>query len=403
MKSSLGRISGAVRALTQFKEEDDPGPLIPGHRLRAIGAELEDVVGLSSGSQSDVSPHPDVYEAARRAYDERVGPAGQWGLPEFRAAVADKLSRVGGAAFDPDREILPTIGCQFAIFATILILVDPGDEVLIMDPEYPNIAPLVHLAGGKPVYVPYDRAGDGWAFNPDRLRSCISPATKLFVFSNGANPTGVLMTPGDLKEIARLAEDHGFYVFSDEENEGISFDGYEHTSITSLGSGSGRLIAGFSFSKAYAMSGFRIGYMVAPDWIVDFAADLVYLTVQSAPTVSQKAAIAALTEPVQKWLRANAEKLQEKRDYAAERLNSMPGIRCGVPRGCYFLFPEIRDLGLPSIEFTERLLREEKVLVRPGEPYGPSGSDFVRVSFCVSPENLAEGLDRFERFVRRLG
>ncbi len=401
MKSSLGRVSKAVRALTQYKDEDDSGPLIPGHKLRSLASGLEGVVGLSSGSQSDVSAHPAVYEAARKAYDARIGPAGQWGLREFRVAVAEKLQRVSGATVDPDREILPTIGCQYAIFAAILILVDPGDEVLIMDPEYPNIAPLVSLVGGVPVYVPYHRQGASWIFKPEQVESRISPATKLFIFSNGANPTGVLMTADDLKAIAALASRHNFYVFADEENEGIAFDGRKHASMNSLPDARDRVIAGFSFSKAYAMSGFRIGYMVGPDWILDFASDLVYLTVQSCPTVSQRAAIVALSETVQEWLRANAVKLQAKRDFAVDRLNSMPGVRCSIPSGCYFLFPEIKDLGLPSSVFAERLLKEEKVLVRPGEPYGPSGVDHVRVSFCVSQEDLAEGLNRFERFVRR--
>jgi aspartate/methionine/tyrosine aminotransferase len=210
------------------------------------------------------------------------------------------------------------------------------------------------------------------------------------------------MTPEDLMAIGRMAEAHNFMLFADEENEHIAFDNKKHVSMTSFPRFRDRVIAGFSFSKAYAMSGFRIGYMVGPAWLVDFAADLTYLAVQGCAALSQKAAIVALSLPVADWLEANALNLQHKRDFAVARLNSMPGVRCSTPSGCYFLFPEIRTLGLSSTEFTERLQTEEKVLVRPGVAYGCCGEGHVRMSFGVSEVDLEEGLDRFERFVKRL-
>lgn len=389
--------------LREFEAEGLPSPTLAAHRLKDLGAGLKGVVSLSAGGQI-ASPAPEtVVAAAKQALDDgAVHSAGPNGLKIFREAAAEKLRRDNGINADPETEIIATIGAQLPIFASLAILVDPGDEVLIMEPEYAAIAPIIRMFNGIPVSVPYTEGEREWQFDVAELERRITDKAVLFIFSNGSNPTGVNYSQADLEAISVLARQHNLMVFADEEYEYINFDGRRHYSIAALPSMKERCITAFSFSKTFSMSGFRIGYMVAPAWVVDYTSDMIRFTIQSCPSVSQYAAIPILKGHFHEWLDETMLDLQKKRDYAVERLNAMPGIKCAIPRGCYFLFPNMRETGLSSMEFAERLLLEERVSVIPGMSFGRLGEGHVRVSGCVGWEGLRGGLDGFERLVRRL-
>lgn len=397
-----GRVSQAAQRflLREFEADGLPSPTLAAHHLKDLGAGLKNVISLSAGGQiARLSPDV-VLSAARQAINDGiVHTASATGLKEFREAVSHKIKRDNGFIVDPDSEVVATIGCQLPIVGTIQILVDPGDEVLIMEPEYASIAPVIRMVGGIPVPVPYLEGSAGWSFDPTELERRASRA-KLLMFSNGSNPTGILFTQDQLEAIARISKANGFMVFSDEEYEYITFDGREHISIASLPGMKERTVTAFSFSKTFSMSGFRIGYMAGPAWVIDYMSDIIRFFIQSCPAVSQKAALPLLQNPHTPWLAEVRAELQAKRDYAVGRLNAMPGIACGVPQGCYFLFPNIRALGLSSMELTERLLVEGRVSVLPGTSFGRLGEGHVRISACVGWEGLREGLDRFEGVVR---
>jgi aminotransferase len=385
----------------EFEDEGLPSPTLAAHRMKELGAKLKGVISLSAGGQIARLSPPVVLDAARKAIEDGVvHTASATGLKEFRQAVAAKLQRDNGFVVDPDTEVLATIGCQLPIFGTLLTLIDPGDEVLIMEPEYASIAPVIRMVGGAPVSVPYEEGLDEWRFHARELERRVTAKSKLFMFSNGGNPTGVLFTREELQAIARIVQDHDLLVFADEEYEYITFDGASHVSIASLPGMAERTISAYSFSKTFSMSGFRIGYMAASAWIIDYMSDVIRFAIQSCPAISQKAALPLLQNPRGPWLDETLRELRDKRDYAVDRLNRMPGVKCPTPRGCYFLLPDIRALGLSSLEFAERLLTEERVSVIPGITFGRLGEGHVRVSACVGWDGLREGLDRFERFVR---
>jgi aspartate/methionine/tyrosine aminotransferase len=199
-----------------------------------------------------------------------------------------------------------------------------------------------------------------------------------------------------LEQIAELAKAFDFWVFSDEEYEKTLFDGAQHVSIASLPGMHERTVTAFSFSKAYGMTAYRIGYAVGPAAVIDHIYNILRFSIQACSAVGQRAAYAVLTGDMMPWLAESTANLQRKRDYLVDRLNQIPGVRCNVPQGVYFVFPDIRGLGLGSVDLAEHVLREGRVSVGPGTQFGPLGEGHVRISFCPSFENIKEGMDRFE-------
>ncbi|MGH2405786.1 MAG: pyridoxal phosphate-dependent aminotransferase, partial [bacterium] len=267
-----GWLSEASRRALLMEYENDgmPSPVLNAHRMGDLGREIEGVTNLSAGGQIHRQPPDFVVQALRTALDDgRFHYPGVRGDADLRQALAEKLARDNGIIADPESEILPTIGAQLPIDGTLRMLINPGDEVLLPDPEYASMEPVVRMYGGTPVPVPLREGTSGWAFDPDGARRRVGPKTKLFCFSNGNNPSGYLYTRDDLDAIAALAREHNLFVFSDEEYEKLVFDGRRHTSIASLPGMTERTISAFSFSKAYCLSGLRIGYMVGPAAVMD--------------------------------------------------------------------------------------------------------------------------------------
>lgn len=400
-----GWLSEASRRalLMEYENEGMPSPVLNAHRMGELGRELEGVTNLSAGGQIHRRPPDFVVQALRKALDDgRFHYPGVRGDADLRQALAEKLARDNGIIADPESEILPTIGAQLPIDATLRMLINPGDEVLLPDPEYASMEPVVRMYGGTPVPVPLRDGTSGWAFDFDDTRRRVGPKTKLFCFSNGNNPSGYLYTRDDLDAVAAFAQEHDLFVFSDEEYEKLVFDGRRHTSIASLPGMTERTISAFSFSKAYCLSGLRIGYMVGPAAVMDHMYNLIRFGIQAVGALGMRAALAVLHGPSDAWLRDIVADLQKDRDYAAARLNGMPGVRVHPPVGCYFLWCRVEAGGLPSWELAEYLLREARISVVSGHQFGRSGRNYLRISGCVGRQRLQEGLDRMERALERL-
>jgi aspartate/methionine/tyrosine aminotransferase len=395
-----GWLSDSMKAA--FTTGDARDPIISARFLGDLGEELGGVISLSGGTIGDMLPPDFVREAARNAVEAYPHYPGVKGYRDFRQAIAAKLTRENGIEADPDDEILPTIGCQQVIDSAFRILISPGDDVLLMDPEYASTEPAIRMAGGNVIPVPLQWDGTEWRFDFEELARRASPRTKLLVMSNGNNPTGIVFSREELAQIADLAKTFDFWVFSDEEYEKTLFDGAEHVSIATLPGMRERTVSAFSFSKAYGMTAYRIGYSVGPAAFTDHLHSILRFSIQACSAVGQRAAHAVLTNDMTPWLQESTTNLEAKRDELVDRLNQIPGIRCNVPRGVYFVFPDIRGLGLGSVELAEHVLREGRVAVAPGSQFGPMGEGHLRISFCPSIENIREGMDRFERALATL-
>jgi aspartate/methionine/tyrosine aminotransferase len=356
------------------------------------------VITLSAGAQlPSVAPAP-VRARAKEAIDEG-GYLKNW-LP-LRQGLARRLQEERGMEVDSSNEILITTGGQLAIEATYRVLLDPGDEVLIIDPEYACFEPMARMHGARVVPVPLQHRSDGgWFLDLELLRSQAGPQTRLLVMTNPNNPTGIVYSEDELAAILELAEKHDFFVFVDEVWSDLVFPEHPLTSMGALPGGRERTITGVSFSKTFAMSGYRVGAVIAPPKMIEFMASVVRFTVQAPGTHDQKAALAAL-EQGPGWLEHKLVHLRENREYAVRRLNGMPGVRCDVPEATYFVFPDIRETGLPSLEFARRALLEEGVSVLPGILFGRNGEGHLRLSYAVPDDDLSEGMDRLERVARR--
>jgi aspartate/methionine/tyrosine aminotransferase len=389
--------------LLEYEADGQASPVLNAHRMGDIGHGLTDLVNLSAGGQIHRDPPEFVIDAVRQAVDDRrFHYPGVRGDADLREAMAEKLARDNGIAADPASEILPTIGAQFPIDGALRLLVNPGDDVLLIDPDYASIEPVIRMYGGNVVPVPLHEVPTGWRFDADDLARRVTPRTKLFCFSNGNNPTGYLYSNADLEAIAALAVRHGFFVFSDEEYEKIVFDNSKHTSIASVPGMAERTITAFSFSKAYCLSGLRIGYMVGPAAIMDHMYNLIRFSLQAVGSMGQRAALAVLRGPSAPWLAETIADLQADRDYALGRLRAMPGVRVHAPVGCYFLYCHVEANGMPSWQLTEYLLREARITVTSGHQFGRSGRNYLRISGCVGRARLEEGLTRMERALSRL-
>jgi len=389
--------------LLDYEDADLPSPVLNSHRMADIAAGLQGVVNLSAGGQIHRQPAEFVVDAVRRAVEQgQFHYPGVRGDADLRGALAEKLARDNAITADPASEILPTIGAQFPIDGTLRILINPGDDVLLMDPEYASLEPVIRSYGGNVIPVPLHDTASGWVFDPDDIRRRLTPRTKLLCFSNGNNPTGYLYTRADLEAIAGLAREHDLFVFSDEEYEKLVFDGRTHTSIAALPGMAERTVTAFSFSKAYCLSGLRIGYMVGPAAVMDHMYNVIRFSIQAVGALGMRAALAALRGPSEPWLREAVADLQADRDYAAARLNAMPGVRVHPPAGCYFLYCRVEAGGLPSWQLAEYLLTEARISVISGHQFGRSGRSYLRISGCVGRERLQEGLNRMEQALARL-
>jgi aspartate aminotransferase len=368
-------------------------------RARALEATGRSIVYLQIG-EPDFDTPDNVRAAAKAALDRGLTHYPPYpGLPELRAAIAADTTARRGFAVEPSN-VFVTVGGKGVMVYAIMALVDPGDEVIVPDPGYPIYESITRFVGGTPVPIPI-RMEHEFRLDVDELASLITPRTKLLVINSPANPTGGVLTRRDIERIAELAQRHDLVVLSDEIYARILYDGAEHVSIASLDGMAERTILLDGFSKTYAMTGWRLGYAIVPDWLVKAYGQLIINTISGATAFAQAGAIEALRGP-QDDVNAMVTEFRARRNLIVDGLNDIPGVRCLRPQGAFYVFPEISGTGMTGAELADRLLQEAGVCVLAGTAFGGVGTNHIRISYANSRENLTEALGRMRSFVAPL-
>jgi aminotransferase len=360
---------------------------------------MHDVISLGIGEPDFATPWH-IREAALFSLEKgRTGYTSNLGLPKLREAVAKYVAGHFGVMYHAPSEVLVSVGVSEAIDIALRALVNPGDEVLYHEPCYVSYGPSVVLAHGTPVAVPVHEKDD-FRLRADELEKRITPKSKVLMLNFPTNPTGATMPREALQEIADVCIKHDLIVLSDEIYAELTYDGAEHVSIASLPGMRERTVFLHGLSKGWAMTGFRIGYACAPRALIEAMMKIHQYAILCAPIMAQDAAIEALEhgEPAVAHMR---EKYELRRNFIVSALNDM-GLRCHLPKGAFYVFPEIRSTGLSSRDFAMRLLEEEKVAVVPGTAFGPSGEGFVRCSYATSLDQIKIAMERMAGFVQRV-
>jgi aminotransferase len=359
---------------------------------------MKDVISLGVGEPDFVTPWH-IREAAIYALERgRTSYTSNLGLLKLREVIAASLERHFKVSYDPKRQILVAVGVSEAMDIAFRAIINPGDEVIYHEPCYVSYSPGISLAHGVPVAVSCS-AGNGFAVTAEAIEKAITPRSKALVLNFPTNPTGGTMTRGELEKIAKLVQRHNLLVITDEIYSELTFEG-EHVSIASLPGMIERTIFLHGFSKAYAMTGFRIGYACGPVEIIEAMMRIHQYSMLCASIISQEAAIEAIEhgEPDTIEMR---EQYRLRRNFIVNALNGM-GLKCHLPRGSFYAFPCIQSVGLSSKDFAVRFLQEEKVACVPGGAFGRSGEGYLRCCFATSLERIQEAMERMGRFVKRV-
>lgn len=368
--------------------------------LQAMAAQRPDAISLGLGDP-DLPTPGHIVTAAKRAIDEgRTGPAPTNGLLDLRLAIARKLATVNNVEVDALSEVLVTTGSQEALFLLIQALIEPGDEILVPDPRYPSYDAAIALAGGKMVLIPTDEAHN-FQLQPEEIERRISARTKALLLITPSNPTGAVIPPTSLRRIAELAIQHDFIVISDEIYESFLYGGAEHLSIGSLPGMRERTITLNGLSKAYAMTGWRVGYIAAPAEFIAAVSSLKAMINVHAPTVSQWAAVAALEGP-QECVGAMRVTYARRRGLLTDALREF-GFTFGEPQGAFYVWTNITASGMDATRFAYLLLRDAGVLVFPGTAFGEAWDGYMRFTLLQPEPVMMEAIDRMERVLRATG
>ena len=361
--------------------------------------EMKDAISLGVGEPDFDTPWHVREEGIYSLEKGRTFYTSNAGLKELKIEIHNYLQRRCGVSYDPDKEIMVTVGGSEAIDLAMRAMLDPGDEVLIPQPSYVAYPPCVVLAGGVPVVIELEEK-DEFRLTPEKLLEKITPKTKILVLPFPNNPTGAVMRREDLEKIAAIVAEKDLFVVSDEIYAELTYGDEAHVSITSLPGMQERTVLINGFSKAYAMTGWRLGYACAPAAILKQMLKIHQYAIMCAPTTSQYAAVEAMRNGDED-VKNMREAYDQRRRYLIHAFSEM-GLECFEPMGAFYMFPSIKRFGMTSEEFATRLLQEEKVAVVPGTAFGDCGEGFLRVSYAYSLKNLKEALGRIERFVNRL-
>ena len=359
-------------------------------------ATMPDVISLGVGEPDFNTPPQVVEEGVRSLRSGRTHYTSNYGTIELRRGLATHLERLYGVSYNPENEIVITVGASEAVAATMAAIIDPGDEVVLHEPSYVAYLPAVLFNGGVPAFVSTD-ASDNFELSPTEVEAAITPRTKVLFLGYPCNPTGAVLSEDKLRALADIAVRHDLIVVSDEIYDRLVYGGHRHVAISSLDGMKERTVLLGGFSKAYAMTGWRVGYACAPKDILEGIVKVHQYQIMSAPTIAQDAALIALKHAEEDVQRMVHEYDRRRRMFVAG-LNDI-GLTTPEPKGAFYAFPSIRPTGLSSDEFSERLLHEEHVAVVPGSAFGPSGEGHVRATLATSYEDLEEALVRIRRFV----
>jgi aminotransferase len=362
-------------------------------------AEMHDVISLTIGEPDFTTPEPIIRAAIEALERGETHYTANGGMIELRELISENLRARYGVEYEPRTELIITVGASEAVDASLRAILDPGDEVVYHEPCFVAYAPCIQLAGGVPVRIATSDA-TSFEVSAEQIEAAVTPRTKAIFLGYPNNPTGAVLTREQLAAIGAVAERHDLLVVADEIYDRLVYGGHEHTAFSSLPGMRERTVLIGGFSKSYAMTGWRIGYVAAPAELMTGIAKVHQYGIMCAPTSAQFAAVEALRggEPYVVQMR---DEFDRRRRLMTDRLNRM-GLLCFEPRGAFYCFPNVTDAtGLDEETFAQRLLAEERVAVVPGTAFGPSGAGHVRACYATAYEEIVDAMDRIERFVAR--
>ena len=364
-----------------------------------IVTEMPEAISLGVGEPDFDTPWPIREEAIKAIKAGKTFYTANAGLAELRKAVCDYTQRKIGVEYDPAAECLISVGGSEAIDLAFRATVEEGDEVIIPQPCFVSYEPCVRMAGGVPVTIPLKEEHE-FRLQPEELKAAITPKTKALFISYPNNPTGAIMEKEDLEKLVPIILEHDLLVITDEIYAELTYGGKDHVSIASLPGMKERCIYVNGFSKAFAMTGWRLGYAMAPQAIMQQMVKIHQYCIMSSPTISQYAAIYAMTsgDAETQMMRASYDR---RRKYLMRRFSEM-GIPCFEPKGAFYMFPNIQEFGMTSEAFVLELLKRKQVAAVPGSAFGACGEGFLRISYAYSLDDLRLAFDRIEAFVQEL-
>lgn len=365
----------------------------------SIAEEMENVISLGVGEPDFKTPWHIRDTAIEYLNQGKTRYTANAGLIELRHEIADFYKRKYNVEYDGKSEVLVTVGGSEGIDMAIRTIISPGDEVLVIEPSFVCYSPLVSMAGGKVVTVT-TKAENKFKLTPEELESAITSKTKLLVFPYPNNPTGGIMRREDIEKITDIIIKNNIFVLSDEIYSELTYGNEKHCSIASIEGMKERTIVINGFSKTYSMTGWRLGYALAPAPIIEQMTKLHQFAIMSAPTNSQYSAIEALRNG-DKDIEKMREDYDMRRKFTVNAFRKI-GLDCFEPEGAFYVFPCIKSTGLTSDEFAEKLIMSKRVAVVPGTAFGECGEGFIRVSYCYSIENIKKAIDRIEEFINEL-
>ncbi len=366
------------------------------NKARALKQQGIDIMDLGGGDPDFDTPEhiqKAAIQAMQSGFTHYVASSG---IPQLRKAIAQKLAKENGVEVDPDKGIIVTSGGKLALYATVMALVNEGDEVILPEPAWVTYRPVIQLAGGSTVPLNLT-AENGFSLTAEMLKAVITPKSKAFILNSPSNPTGKVLTREELEIIAAAARENDLYVVTDEMYEKIIFDGREHISIASLPGMAERTIVLNGHSKAYAMTGWRLGYLAGPPALVKEIGKVQEQTATCAPSFVQIGGVAALEGPQEPVATMSAE-YERRRNFFVDMLNDIPHVSCFKPEGAFYAFPKF-DLGLDSIKVADMLLEKARVAGTPGSAFGAAGEGHVRFSFATSPQVLETAAKRIKEML----
>ncbi len=368
-------------------------------RFFDIAATMDDVISLGIGEPDFITPEPILQAGIQSLQRGETHYTSNSGIFELRVALAAYLERLYGLSYDPNDNLLITVGVSEALYLATAAVINPGDEVIIPEPGFVSYAPEVVLAGGKAVMVP-TRVEDDFQMTGAAVEAKVTPRTRAILFGYPNNPTGAVMTKARLEEIAAVARRHDLLVISDEIYDRLVY-GIEHVNFASLPDMKERTIVLGGLSKSHAMTGWRLGWVMAPTDLLAAMRKIHQYAIMSAPTTAQFAAIHALNHGEEHVEQMRVE-YNRRRMLMVNGLNEL-GLSTFEPRGAFYVFPNVTASGMDENAFAEKLLQEQRVAVIPGSAFGDSGAGFVRACYATAYEKLEQALERIHRFMQQHG
>jgi len=381
--------------MTHISERESELPEAVIGKLLKISSESKDIISLSVGEPDFITPKP-LLDYAKTVISKGTHYTATTGRIELREAIAKKLKKDNKINLNPEN-ILVTNGSQEAILTGFLSTLDPSEQAIVPNPGYLAYIPVIDLVNGNPVYVKLDEE-DNFEFNPDRIKESIDKKkTQVIMINTPSNPTGTVLSKSTLEEIADIAIEHDLYVFSDEAYEKLVY-GKKHVSIGSLNGMEEHVVTFQTFSKSYAMCGFRVGYAAGPLELIKAMDKVHHYVTLCAPNISQLVAIKALSLSP-RYTEAMRKEYDRRRVFLVNRLNEL-GLRTRMPNGAFYAFSNIQDYSTDSYKFAEQILKKVKVAVVPGVEFGKYGEGYVRFSYAADIKLIEEGMNRIEKFLK---